>query len=77
MIDMRVEKELLDKEMTVVRNEFEMGENNPTRMLHQRTLEAAYTFHNYGKTAHRRALGYRTRLDRATGRLLPQVLPAG
>ena len=33
MTGMRVEKELLDKEMTVVRNEFEMGENNPTRML--------------------------------------------
>ncbi len=49
MTDMRVEKELLDKEMTVVRNEFEMGENNPSRMLQQRTLETAYTFHNYGK----------------------------
>jgi zinc protease len=49
MINMRVEKELLDKEMTVVRNEFEMGENSPGRMLQQRTLEAAYTFHNYGK----------------------------
>jgi zinc protease len=49
MTGMRVEKELLDKEMTVVRNEFEMGENNPSRMLQQRTLETAYTFHNYGK----------------------------
>jgi zinc protease len=49
MTGMRVEKELLDKEMTVVRNEFEMGENSPGRMLFQRTLEAAYTFHNYGK----------------------------
>jgi zinc protease len=50
MINMRVEKELLDTEMTVVRNEFEMGENNPARMLFQRTLESAYTFHNYGKS---------------------------
>ncbi len=50
MTNMRVEKELLDTEMTVVRNEFEMGENNPARMLFQRTLEAAYTFHNYGKS---------------------------
>jgi zinc protease len=49
MTNMRVEKELLDKEMTVVRNEFEMGENSPTAILQQRTLEAAYTFHNYGK----------------------------
>src|SRR5580704_1002775 len=50
MTNMRVEKELLDTEMTVVRNEFEMGENSPGRMLFQRTLEAAYTFHNYGKS---------------------------
>src|SRR5271166_1478279 len=28
MVGMRIEKELLDKEMTVVRNEFERGENN-------------------------------------------------
>ncbi len=49
MVNMRVEKELLDKEMTVVRNEFEMGENSPTRMLYQRTLETAYTFHAYGR----------------------------
>src|SRR5262249_5541603 len=40
----------LDTEMTVVRNEFEMGENSPQRMLEQRTLEAAFTFHNYGKS---------------------------
>src|SRR5262249_14461763 len=49
MVNMRIEKALLDPEMTVVRNEFEMGENNPGRMLFQRTLESAYTFHNYGK----------------------------
>ncbi len=45
-----ITKEVLDPEMTVVRNEFEMGENSPERMLEQRTLEAAYTFHNYGKS---------------------------
>ena len=49
MVNMRIEKALLDKEMTVVRNEFESGENSPTRMLQQRVLETAYTFHNYGK----------------------------
>jgi zinc protease len=49
MINARIEKLMLDPEMTVVRNEFEMGENNPNRILFQRTLEAAYTFHNYGK----------------------------
>jgi zinc protease len=50
MENMRIEKALLDTEMTVVRNEFEMGENSPTNILYQRTLGAAYTFHNYGKS---------------------------
>lgn len=49
MRKMRIEKAMLDPEMTVVRSEFEIGENNPNRMLLQRTLEAAFTFHNYGK----------------------------
>jgi len=49
MVKMRVEKELMEPEMTVVRNEFEMGENNPDQILYQRVLESAYTFHNYGK----------------------------
>ncbi len=39
----------LDTEMTVVRNEMEMGENNPQRMLYQRTLALMYDWHNYGK----------------------------
>ena len=33
MINTRIEKALLDKEMTVVRNEFEMGENDPGNIL--------------------------------------------
>lgn len=50
MTGMRIEKALLDTEMTVVRNEFEMGENSPGRILEQRVLEAAYTFHAYGRS---------------------------
>jgi zinc protease len=49
MVNMRIEKELLDKEMTVVRNEFEMGENNPINVLYLRTLGAAFSFHSYGR----------------------------
>jgi zinc protease len=49
MENMRIEKALLDTEMTVVRNEFEMGENSPTNILYQRTLGAAYTYHSYGR----------------------------
>ncbi|MBS1877235.1 MAG: insulinase family protein [Acidobacteria bacterium] len=50
MVNALISKEIMEPEMTVVRNEFEMGENSPERMLYQRTLEAAYTFHNYGKS---------------------------
>ncbi|MCX6627436.1 MAG: pitrilysin family protein [Candidatus Solibacter sp.] len=49
MVNSKIEKQLLDTEMTVVRNEFEMGENSPDRMLMQRALETAYAWHNYGK----------------------------
>jgi len=41
--------ELLRTEMTVVRNEFEMGENQPFAVLQQRVAETAYLWHNYGK----------------------------
>ena len=37
-------------EMTVVRNEFERGENNPGSILNQRIYAAAYEWHNYGKS---------------------------
>jgi zinc protease len=49
MVNMRIEKELLDKEMTVVRNEFEMGDNNPINVLYMRTIGAAFSFHPYGR----------------------------
>lgn len=38
----------LDKEMTVVRNEFERGENEPMAVLGKRVMSAAYTWHAYG-----------------------------
>ena len=48
MINTRIEKALLDKEMTVVRNEFEMGENDPGNILSERVMESAYLWHAYG-----------------------------
>jgi len=36
-------------EMTVVRNEFESGENNPFRTTILRVMSAAFDWHNYGK----------------------------
>lgn len=50
MVNMTMLKKDLDTEMTVVRNEMEMGENRPVNVLHERVLAAAYNFHNYGKT---------------------------
>ena len=35
-------------EMTVVRNEFEAGENDPFSILLERTVSTAYLWHNYG-----------------------------
>src|ERR1700728_2002354 len=38
MIHSRVSREDLDSEMSVVRNEFEMGENSPSRVLFERVM---------------------------------------
>ena len=48
MVNTRIEKALLDTEMTVVRNEFEIGENSPDNILFQRVLETAFLWHSYG-----------------------------
>jgi zinc protease len=49
MVNAKVARADLDSEMTVVRNEMEMGENNPWNMLMQRLTGTAYEWHNYGK----------------------------
>ncbi len=48
MVNSYVRKSDLDSEMTVVRNEFEMGENNPGSVLFQRMQQLAFPWHNYG-----------------------------
>ncbi len=50
MINSFIAKKDLDKEMTVVRNEFESGENDPQGILMERVMATAYLWHNYGKT---------------------------
>src|SRR5204863_9011699 len=50
MVNSFIAKKDLDSEMTVVRNEFEMGENSPTAILLERTMSTAYLWHNYGKS---------------------------
>lgn len=50
MVNAFVAQRDLDTEMTVVRNEFESGENSPTRVLLQRLQSAAYVWHGYGNS---------------------------
>ncbi len=47
MVNSFIARKDLDTEMTVVRNEMESGENDPSRILQERVLETAYTWHNY------------------------------
>jgi zinc protease len=50
MVNIKFTKQLLDTEMTVVRNEFERGENSPQSILSERVAATAYLWHNYGKS---------------------------
>lgn len=50
----------LDSEMTVVRNEFEIGENDPISVLHDQMLSASFRWHNYGKST----IGNRSDIER-------------
>ena len=77
MVNMRMEKQLLDTEMTVVRNEFEAG-----REQHQPGARRAgggdgLPVAQLRQVHHRLARGYREGADRPPGGVLPEVLPAG
>src|SRR5215470_19138319 len=48
MVNSFIAKKDLDSEMTVVRNEFERGENDPGSVLEERVLSTAFLWHNYG-----------------------------
>ena len=48
MVNSYIAKKDLDTEMTVVRNEFEKGENSPGGVLMKRLQSVAYDWHNYG-----------------------------
>jgi zinc protease len=50
MVNSFVRQEDLDSEMTVVRNEWEMGENSPFGVMYKRTFGAAFQWHNYGRS---------------------------
>lgn len=60
MVNAFVKKEILDSQMSVVRNEFEAGENSPFHVLYERVLSTAYLWHNYGKST----IGARSDIER-------------
>ncbi len=49
MVNSFIAKKDLDSEMTVVRNEFEMGENQPNQVMMKRMQSMLFDWHNYGK----------------------------
>jgi zinc protease len=59
MINSTVSRKDLDSEMTVVRNEFERGENSPGNVLFQRMAETAYIAHAYGRPV----IGFRSDIE--------------
>jgi len=50
MLNASIAQADLDKEFSVVRNEFEIGENDPSEILSERMWSTAYLWHNYGKS---------------------------
>ena len=50
MVNSFIAKKDLESEFSVVRNEFESGENFPGNVLNQRVMSTAYLWHNYGKS---------------------------
>lgn len=60
MVNSCIRKSDLDSEMTVVRNEFEIGENDPISVLHDQILSSAFRWHNYGKST----IGNRSDIER-------------
>src|SRR5215831_5012977 len=50
MVNSLMKAEDLQKEFSVVRNEFEAGENYPDNILTERILSSMYLWHNYGKS---------------------------
>ena len=50
MVNSFIAKKDLESEFSVVRNEFESGENFPGNVLNQRVMSTAFLWHNYGKS---------------------------
>ncbi|MEM9826992.1 MAG: pitrilysin family protein [Planctomycetota bacterium] len=60
LVNSLIREEDLESEMTVVRNEFEAGEDSPIRILMQRVQSCAYDWHGYGRPT----IGNRSDIER-------------
>jgi zinc protease len=60
LVNSKVRGEDLATEMSVVRSEFERGEDSPGRVIQQRMMSAAFQWHNYGKST----IGNRSDIER-------------
>ena len=60
LVNSKVRNEDLASEFSVVRNEFEEGENNPIGILSERMNATAFLWHNYGKST----IGNRSDIER-------------
>src|SRR4029077_12190905 len=60
MLNASISPDDLKTEFSVVRNEFEMDENQPLAILEERIVSTAYLWHSYGKNT----IGSRTDIER-------------
>jgi zinc protease len=60
LVNSLIKGEDLATEMSVVRSEFESGENSPERVLQQRMFSGAFQWHNYAKST----IGNRSDIER-------------
>lgn len=60
MVNSFIAKEDLESEFSVVRNEFESGENSPVRVLLEKVISTAFLWHNYGNST----IGNRSDIER-------------
>ncbi len=61
MVNSFIAKKDLESEMTVVRNEYERGENDPGSVLYKRMLAGVFQWHNYGHST----IGEKSDIERA------------
>lgn len=60
LVNSKIRNEDLQSEFSVVRSEFERGENSNVRVLQQRMASVCYQWHNYGKST----IGNRSDIER-------------